>query len=395
MADNTNLGAAKSAKNDEFYTVLDYIQREMNAYLEYNPDTFKDKTVLCPCDDPEWSNFTRFFAQNFKTLGLKKLISTSYAATAKAKKYGQKVEKYHQVTIFELNSPNYNEAVTDSRGKIFTLTRDKNSSKKIDIDDLEWNYLNGDGDFRSEEICKLRDEADIIVTNPPFSLFREFLSWVFEANKQCCIIGNQNVITFKEVFPLVKDNLLWVGATCNGEDMVFEVPDGATVAPKDKEKAAKLGYIGNYTRLGNACWFTNIEHGRKHQPLQLMTMADNLKYSKHKNLRENGYLEYDNYDAIEVPFVDAIPDDYDGKMGVPVTFLDKYCPEQFEIIGISNLNEIPLDGVKVVGTKWVSEYRESGGTGHVSPNMRCLVGYDKEKNPVSYYRRIIIRRNKN
>lgn len=395
MADNKALGSAKEAKNDEFYTVLDYIQREMNAYLEYNPDTFKDKIVLCPCDDPEWSNFTRFFAQNFKLLGLKKLISTSYSASAKAQKYGQKVEKYHQVTLFELNSPNYNDAMTDIKGKIFTLTKDNNKSGKVDIDDLEWSYLEGDGDFRSEEICRLRDEADVIVTNPPFSLFREFLSWVFEANKQCCIIGNQNVITFKEVFPLVKNNLLWVGATCNGEDMVFEVPEGAVVAPKDREKAAKLGYIGNYTRLGNACWFTNIEHGRKHQPLQLMTMADNLKYSKHKNLKKNGYLKYENYDAIEVPFVDAIPSDYDGKMGVPVTFLDKYCPEQFEIIGISNLNEIPLDGVKVVGEKWVSEYRKSGGTGHVSPNMRCLVGYDKEKNPISYYRRIIIRRNNN
>ena len=147
----------------------------------------------------------------------------------------------------------------------------------------------------------------VIVTNPPFSLFREFVAWVMEAGKKIVVIGNQNAITYKEIFPLLKENKLWIGATNNGQDMVFEVPEGAIVAPKDKEKAEKLGYKGNYTRLGNACWFTNIDHGRRHQPLSLMTMADNLKYSKHKQIREQGYLKYDNYDAIEVPFVDAIP----------------------------------------------------------------------------------------
>ncbi len=325
---NDSLQQAKREKNDEFYTVYDYIQKEINAYIEYNPDTFRDKVVLCPCDDPEWSNFTKFFAQNFGMLGLKKLISTSYSMDAKKTKY----EHYHQMTLFETKFPQYDEKKSITKGKIFTLTRDVNKSGNIDYDDLEWQYLDGDGDFRSEEVMRLRDEADIIVTNPPFSLFRDFVNWVFEANKNCIIIGTIGAVIYKEIFPLIKNNLLWIGATNNGKDMVFEVPEGANVDPKDREKAAKLGYVGNYTRLGNACWYTNINHGRRHQPLNLMSMADNIKFSKHKQIHENGYQQYDNYNAIEIPFTDAIPDDYDGVMGVPITFMDKYCPEQFEII---------------------------------------------------------------
>lgn len=325
---NDSLQQAKRVKNDEFYTVYDYIQKEINAYLEYDPDTFKDKVVLCPCDDPEWSNFTRFFAQNFENLGLRKLISTSYSQQAKKEKY----EQYHQLSLFETAFPQYDEEKSQTKGKIFTLTRDKNSSGVIDYDDLEWRYLDGDGDFRSDEVRALRDEADIIVTNPPFSLFRDFVNWIFEADKKCIIIGTIGAAIYKEIFPLIKENLLWIGATNNGKDMVFEVPKGANVDPKDRDKAAKLGYVGNYTRLGNACWYTNLTHGRRHQPMQLMTMADNVKFSKHKQIRETGYQKYDNYNAIEVPFADAIPVDYDGVMGVPITFMDKYCPEQFEII---------------------------------------------------------------
>ena len=302
---NDSLQQAKRVKNDEFYTVYDYIQREINAYIEYNPDTFKDKVVLCPCDDPEWSNFTRFFAQNFETLRLKIVISTSYSIQSKNQKYDQ----YHQLSLFETTFPQYDEEKSQTRGKIFTLTRDKNRSGKIDYDDLEWKYLEGDGDFRSDEVKALRDEADIIVTNPPFSLFRDFVNWIFEADKKCIIIGTIGAAIYKEIFPLIKENLLWIGATNNGKDMVFEVPEGADVDPKDREKAAKLGYVGNYTRLGNACWYTNINHGRRHQPMNLMTMADNIKFSKHKQIRENGYQKYDNYNAIEVPFADAIPAD--------------------------------------------------------------------------------------
>jgi hypothetical protein len=314
---NKNLGAAKKAKNDEFYTQYPDIEKEMNAYLEYDPDVFKNKTILLPCDDPEWSNFTKYFAQNFEKFGLKKLISTSYAPNSKPK------EIPYQPTLFEMESERFDEEKTVANGKIFTLTRDKTGNGVINVEDLEWEYLEGDGDFRSDEITKLRDEADMIITNPPFSLFREFLAWIMEGNKQFSIIGNSNAITYKEVFPPIKDNLMWLGSTANGTDLVFEVPEGYEIKPAYKEKAARMGYVGNFTRLGNACWFTNIEHGKRHQPLPLMTMADNIKFSKHKEVKGVGYQKYDNYDAIEVPFTSAIPADYTGVMGVPISFLDK------------------------------------------------------------------------
>ena len=326
MANNTNLGAAKAAKNDEFYTQYADIQKEINAYLEYNSDTFRDKVVLLPCDDPEWSNFTRFFAQNFERLGLKRLISTSYAV--ESKKY-----KNYQPTLFETESPMFDVDKTRIKGKIFELTHDTNQNGRIDIDDLEWHYLEGDGDFHSKEVCQLRDEADIIVTNPPFSLFKEFMNWLMEADKGLLVIGNQNAITYKEIFPYIMNNRLWLGATGFASDMVFGVPKGTDVDPKDKAKAARLGYVGDYTRLGNSCWFTNLEHGRRHQPMNLMTMQDNLRFGRHKELNESGYRHYVNYDGIEVPYTDSIPDDFQGIMGVPITFLDKYCPEQFKIVG--------------------------------------------------------------
>ncbi len=325
---NVTLTKAKNTKNDEFYTQYIDIQKEMNAYLEYNPDTFRDKIVLLPCDDPEWSNFTKFFAQNFERFGLKKLISTSYAHESK------KINEPYQLTLFESESPKFDEKKTKTHGKIFILDRDDNHSGKIDINDLQWNYLEGDGDFRSDEVKKIRDEADIIITNPPFSLFREFVEWVIETEKKFIIIGNQNAITYKEVFTHIKYNKMWIGASSSGKDMVFEVPEGTEVSVKDKEKAAKMGYVGNYTRMGNCLWFTNLEHGRRHQPLQLMSMEDNIKFSKHKQVRENKYPKYDNYDAIDIPFTDAIPNDYKGVMGVPITFLDKYNPEQFRIVGL-------------------------------------------------------------
>lgn len=325
MAKNSNLSQAKAAKNDEFYTQYADIQKEVNAYIEYNPDVFRGKTILLPCDDPEWSNFTKFFAQNFEFFGLKKLISTSYAIESKNYKTDW------QPTLFETENPLYNADKSRVKGKIFTLDHDTNTNGRIDINDLQWQYLEGDGDFRSAEVTALRDEADIIITNPPFSLFREFLAWIMAGEKQFAIIGNQNAITYKEVFPLIKENKIWIGATGNGNDMVFGVPEGAQIAEGDRAKAARLGYVGNYTRLGNSCWFTNTEHGRRHLPLHLMTMADNLKFNK-KMKGQTEYYHYDNYDAIEVPFSDAIPSDYEGVMGVPITFLDKYCPEQFEII---------------------------------------------------------------
>ena len=324
---NSNLKEAKAAKNDEFYTQFHDIEAEMNAYIEYDPDVFRGKTVLLPCDDPEWSNFTRYFAAKFDELGLKKLISTSYAP--ESKRYGTA----YQPSLFEQGAPQFDPKKTNVKGKIFVLDKDMSGDGRINIDDLEWTYMEGDGDFRSAEVTRLRDEADFIITNPPFSMFREFLAWIMEGGKKFAVIGNMNAITYKEVFPLIKANKIWLGATGNGNDMVFGVPEGAKVDDKDRQKAARLGYVGNYTRLGNSCWFTSIEHGRRHEPIPLMTMADNVRYSKHKEIRDKGYEHYDNYDAIEVPFTDAIPSDYDGVMGVPISFLDKYCPEQFEILG--------------------------------------------------------------
>ena len=326
---NASLTAAKNAKNDEFYTQYHDIEREINAYLDFNPDTFRGKTVLLPCDDPEWSNFTLFFAQHFEVLGLKRLISTSYAAESKLYKTP------YQPSLFEQSAPQFDPAKTSVRGKIFVLDGDVDGDGIIDFHDIKWQYLEGDGDFRSREVTALRDEADIIVTNPPFSLFREFLAWIVAADKKCLMIGNTNAITYKEVFPLIKENRLWLGATGFATDMVFGVPEGTVVSEAYKKKAERMGYVGNYTRLGNSCWFTNLDHGRRHQPLILMTEADNVRYSRHKEIRGAGYAHYDNYDAIEVPYVDAIPSDYDGAMGVPITFLDKYCPEQFEILGAS------------------------------------------------------------
>ena len=175
---NENLTSAKRAKNDEFYTQYHDIEKEMSAYLDYNPDVFRGKTILLPCDDPEWSNFTKYFAQNFDRFGIRKLISTSYAVESK------KYQSPYQPTLFEVCEPHYDENKTRVNGKIFTLTRDKTGDGKIDIEDLEWEYLEGDGDFRSKEVTKLRDEADMVITNPPFSLFREFLAWIVEADKQ-------------------------------------------------------------------------------------------------------------------------------------------------------------------------------------------------------------------
>lgn len=322
---NSNLSNAKNAKNDEFYTQYHDIEKEVAAYLEYNPDVFRGKTVLLPCDDPEWSNFTKFFAQNFDRFGLKKLISTSYAPDSKTYK------GHYEPTLFEQNNPQYDKEKTTKNGKIFTLSHDKSGDGKIDVNDLEWEYLAGSGDFKSHEIMKLRDESDIIITNPPFSLFREFLAWIAQADKQFLVIGNINAITYKELFPLIQKDKIWLGATNFNTGMYFKVPADFVYADSYKFEREQNGEKVN--RVPGVCWFTNLDHGRRHRPLPLMSMQDNLKFSRHKEIKEkSSYQQYDNYDAIEVPFADAIPSDYGGVMGVPITFLDKYSPEQFEII---------------------------------------------------------------
>ena len=325
---NSNLSAAKTAKQDEFYTQWADIEREMNAYLEYDPDVFRGKTILLPCDDPEWSNFSKFFALRFTDFGLKKLISTSYAPESNAG------GAFYTPTLFD--DPQFDASKDATHGKIFTLTpEDISGDGRVDIDDLQWDYLEGDGDFRSAEVTALRNEADMVITNPPFSLFREFIAWLVESDVQFSVIGSNNAPTTKEIFPLFRDNRLWKGATANSTDMVFEVPDGVEIKDADRLKAERMGYKGNYTRLGNSCWFTNIEHGRRHEALQLMTVADNTKFSRHKDIQGFGYQRYDNFDAIEIGYADAIPSDFAGTMGVPISYLDRHNPDQFEIVGIT------------------------------------------------------------
>lgn len=334
MANNANLHSAKDAKNDEFYTQFSDIESEMNAYVEYNPDVFRNKTILLPCDDPEWSNFTKYFATNFERFGLKKLISTSYARGA-----GNK-----QITLFELESPIYDANKHETHGKLFTLTRDTDNSGRVDLDDIEFNgYLEGDGDFRSPEVTALRDESDIIITNPPFSLFREFIEWILEGDKKFIILGNMNAITYSEVFPLLMHNQIWTGngKFGGGMDMIFPSTDF------DASKVSKyrVDENGNYiVNIMGVIWFTNVDLYKRHEELLLDTMAHNLKYNKKlkKKFEElydsADYPHFDNYDAIEVPFVECIPSDYLGVMGVPVTFLEKHNPNQFEILGITDRN---------------------------------------------------------
>lgn len=363
---NTNLHNAKIAKNDEFYTQYDDIQKEINAYIDYDKDVFRGKTVLLPCDDPEWSNFTKFFAENFDIFGLKKLVSTSYAYNSK------KVDFDYQPTLFETTDPRFAVDKSKARGKIFTLTQDTNKDGKINVDDLKWDYLEGDGDFRSDEVKRLRDEADFIITNPPFSLFREFFNWLIESGKKFSVIGNMNAVSYKEIFTYIKANYIWIGAT--------------GIVAKEYLKPD-----GSFQKMGNTCWFTNIDHGRRHQPLKLNTMAQNIKHSSHKEIRGKGYLHYSNFNAIDVPYADAIPSDYDGVMGVPRSFFDKYNPDQFEIIGTDTKEQSAALGIQPIGEEWVEKYKKAGGTGHITANMRNLALYDFDGTPKTPYARILIK----
>lgn len=395
---NSNLTQAKKAKNDEFYTQYSDIQKEITAYIEFNPDVFRGKTILLPCDDPEWSNFTKFFAQNFERFGLKKLISTSYAADSKNYKSN------YQPTLFESKDPKFDKKKTTKRGKIFVLTHDKTGDGKTDVNDLEWNYLEGNGDFKSEEVTKLRDEADIIITNPPFSLFRDFLAWIMKANKKFLIIGNMNAITYKEVFPLIKENKVWLGNNykVNGGAMFYEIPEDIVNLDQVREiKEDKQGKKIFITRVQGVRWFTNLDHGRHHEFLQLMPEKEVIKF-----ITKKPFKKYDNYDAIEVSLVKNIPSDYDGIMGVPISFLDKYSPEQFEILGATQRgchDEVP-------DTKKYDDYWEvkqsgqkTGSSGGKTNENANLVGNDGKKNYFinkdgriiqSAYQRIFIRHKK-
>lgn len=371
LAKNGNLAAAKAAKKDEFYTQWPEIEREMNAYLEYNPDVFRDKVVLLPCDDPEWSNFTKFFALHFMDFGLKKLISTSFAPDSNPATFGW------EPTQLETNDARFDETKAHTNGKKFVLEReDINGDGLINIDDLRWEYLDGDGDFRSREVTELRDEADFVITNPPFSLFRPFMAWVMNGGMRFSIIGNMNAVTYNDIFPHFKANRLWYGPSISSGDREFGVPSHY---PLDAAGTRIDGKGNKFIRVKGVRWFTNIDHGRRHERLQLMTMADNVKFSKHDAVRGIGYERYSNFDALEIPFTDAIPSDFDGIMGVPITFLDKYDPDQFEIVANGDdRDEMEALGVPPLGPEYV------GNRG------RRKVGVSSTKKAA--YKRILIRR---
>jgi len=333
---NTNLGAAKKAKNDEFYTQYSDIQKEIDAYLEYDPHTFMGKVVYCNCDDPFESNFFRYFVLNFKRLGLKQLITTSYKPSPIANT---------QIGLFgddKTIEPKKGRPKVTANKFIINAVDDIDRDGSFTLQDIaeilkankhnEWAPLESEGDFRSNECVELLKQSDIVVTNPPFSLFREYIIQLYEYDKKFVIIANKNTITYKEVFPLIMKDKLWAGTLSFSKDILFIAPKNADLSDKPKTAVRVVDGI-TYLRSPSV-WITNLDHGRRHQPLSLMSMSDNLKFNK-KMKNKMAYDHYDNYAAIDVPFTDAIPSDYEGVMGAPISFLDKYSPEQFEIIGMS------------------------------------------------------------
>lgn len=285
MANNKNLHKASADKKDEYYTKLSDIEKELKHYSKY----FKDKVVFCNCDDPQYSNFWKYFELNFEKLGLKKLVATH----------------------FQSNKSSYK----------LELIKDINNDKKISKLDIIKTPLKQNGDFRSEECIEILKGVDIVVTNPPFSLFREYISQLIEYKKQFLVIGNQNALTYKELFPLFKNNKMWIGYNSGAQE--FMVPD---------DYSRNNIYIGSdghkYAKFGNITWYTNLEVSKRHEKIILNKTYTSLEYPK-----------YDSYDAINIKKVADIPMDYKGKMGVPVTFLEKYNPDQFELIGIDRYLE--------------------------------------------------------
>jgi len=344
---NRSLSAAKAAKQDEFYTQYVDIQTEVEAYLEFDPDTFRGKVVYCNCDDPFESNFFKYFAANFNKLGLKKLVTTSYDGSPIAGA---------QLTFFEYDEGNGKRQKPKAIAVEVEKVKDVNGDGATGIEDVKLflkrnphtrTRLAGGGDFRSAECIALLKEADIVATNPPFSLFREYVAQLVEHKKRFLIIGPKNAVTYKEIFPLIKDTKLWLGAGFANGNAYFSIPADAGREFAAGVYDASTGLV----KFRNVGWFTNLDHGRRHQELPLMTMADNLKYSKHKEIKgKRAYDRYANYDAIEVSFTDAIPSDYDGAMGVPISFLDKYNPDQFEILGSSMTLSVPMSKVAKKGS---------------------------------------------
>lgn len=367
---NANLGAAKRAKNDEFYTQLTDIEKELRYYKKY----FKDKTVLCNCDDPFESNFFKYFVLNFNRLKLKKLICTCYEGSAVAEYRDGKAKPYKAIvtTVHDANGDG---------GITMDDVRDLFDSGKNELTELQ-----GDGDFRSEECLELLEEADIVVTNPPFSLFREYVNVLMEHEKKFVIVGNMNAITYKEIFPLLRDNQVWLGHKSLGQDMFFDVLDEHKqwlLEHKKEGSAYKIidGIVMG--RMAAACWFTNLDLKKRHEDMILVK-----KYTGH----EEEYPKYDNYDAIEVSKVANIPLDYDGAMGVPITFLDKYSPDQFEILGTSD-NGIISDKYKTtfgLSKAFVDDYYKAGGKGSYKEG-NPTAGIYKNGIATMVYKRLFIR----
>lgn len=409
---NTGLSAAKKGKNDEFYTQWPDIEKEVNAYIEFNPNVFRGKTILLPADDPFESNFFKYFATKFNEFGIKKLISTSYAPSPivntqisllpdliPEEEIGMpmKIKVAYKIELTEVLDETGNGTVNID-DVIARLIKEKEVIDSGGMSNI-LSYLNGDempdgiskygaGDFRSQEVTALRNEADMIITNPPFSLFREFMAWIKPDEKQFSIIGNMNSVTYREVFPLIQENKVWYGPSISSGDREFMIPDNYPL----KSSGWRIDDDGNkYIRVKGVRWFTNIDHGRRHQPLGLMTMADNAKYNSSKKFQatliDGKYPVYDNYPAIEVPETKAIPSDYLGVMGVPITFLDKYNPEQFNILGLSRY--LKTDGMT---KEFVKKYYESGQTGTIKEGHPDLGYYDKNGIPVVTYMRVMIQR---
>lgn len=366
MANNTNLRLANKAKNDEFYTQLADIEKEMRHYKEY----FKGKVVLCNCDDPYESNFFKYFAMNFNFLKLKKLVATCFIGSPIAntqlslfdnEKLDEKTTKFpHKIEITDVYDEN-SDGATDLADVEYLLTNRKNALTK----------LNGNGDFRSEECLRLLQEADIVVTNPPFSLFREYVSQIIDNRKNFIIIGNTNALTYKEVFKFFKEDLIRTGYTNFNVGMYFVVPDNFKTYHKI-ENGQKM------VRVATSCWFTNLPVKKHNEPLTLY-----CKYTP-----EN-YPKYVNFDAINVNKYTEIPYDYDGYMGVPVTFLDKYNPQQFKIIGLG----ISTSGIEIGVLPYTMEHKqyrkEIQKKGAVDGDLYLL---DENGHPDVPYARIIIKR---
>ena len=380
MAEKRDLAAAKLDKKDEFYTQLTDIEKEMRYYRKH----FQGRTVLCNCDDPFESNFFKYFVLNFNRLGLKKLIATCYATSpVMGSQLQYRVGKDGQMSFSFGDDPAADENAKHPYKAIVTKVYDKTGDGGVDMLDVaelfktgenELAELKGDGDFRSEECLELLCEADIVVTNPPFSLFREYVSTLIENNKQFIIIGNVNAITYKEIFPLLKDDKMWIGASIHSGDRAFYVPDDYPM----RASGCGIDEDGRrFIRVKGVRWYTNLDMKLRHDELILV-----------KKYNPEEYPKYENYDAINIDRTADIPYDYSGNMGVPITFLDKYSPDQFEIIGLGIANLGLSIGVQPYKTEHKVYRKEVQKRGAVDGDLYML---DENGNPVVPYARVIIR----